>query len=281
MKTIRSKAAGLFLGAAALALSAGIANAAMIYTSPNTNGNGAFTVFDTATGVTTNLGTTLGNMGLSFDSNNTLYGIRNVGGGTSASLYTVNLTNGVATLVGTGTYNAFVEAGTFDLSGRFLAGTTGAGASIYSVNTGTGASTLLGAIAGLSDIDGMTVAPVAVTYSGGQLAAGSLLVVDSGGIYVVDLNTLAATLISTPGINVATETLAFGADGTLYTNGLNGFHSLDLVTGVATSLGGNYVWGSAVLGALSTQIYEPAALALFGLGLAGIGLAARRKRKAA
>jgi hypothetical protein len=258
--------------AAAVALAAPSAHAVLIYGSATTNGTGALTVFDTTTATTTSLATVPGNMGLSFDANDNLWGISQA----NSQLYSIDTTTGVATAIGTGNPSiSGIEGVTFDLSGRLLA-TGGNTNAVYQMDLGTGILTQVGSYSGLADVDGLSVAPVDVATANGTVTAGTIFVVDTGNVYTLDPTTFVATsLVSNSN---AQETIAFGADGTMYTNsGSSGeYYTLDLTSGATTALGGPPVWGSAVQGALvSNAVPAPGTLALLALGLPMLSLLRR------
>lgn len=83
-----------------------------------------------------------------------MYGI--AGGGGPANLYTIDLSTGLATVVG----NTGLNAGSlqFGPDGNLYAGTTGmGGGNIYRINPATGASTLVGST-GFDSVTGLTLA---------------------------------------------------------------------------------------------------------------------------
>lgn len=251
---------------ALLTLSAS-AQAAIIYSSPATNGAGNFTSYDTDTNVTTVIGGIDGNMGLTFSSDNTLYGLK------QQNLYTIDINTGATTLIGSNSVSDFLEALTFGLDGKLYTADSGR---LWTLDTTTGAETLLGTITGLSDVDGLTVAPTEVVTTVGTFAAGTLFANDGANIYALDLNTMTAIQVSNSA--PSSESIAFDADGTLYTNA-SGFSTYDLLTGASTALGGNGIWGSAIYGALSqtsAPIPAPGTALLLSLGLFGL-MASRRK----
>ncbi|MDO6444478.1 PEP-CTERM sorting domain-containing protein [Colwellia sp. 1_MG-2023] len=245
-----------------------ISNAALIYGSDPINFGNPLTVFDTETGTTTNLGSSVWNLALAFDSNNSLFGINNT------SLYSVDLNNGSTSLIANGAWGGFSESATFDLNNNLLTATS---TGLYSVNTSNAATTFLGAFVGHNTYDGISVATTSVDTILGTYSAGTIFGVDSGNIYVIDPNTLVSTfLMSGP----ASETIAFDAEGNLYGNDYNnGYYQLDLVNQNHSFLGGSGHFGSAVYGAYSNQVDvpEPSTLTIFALGL--MGLASRKIKK--
>ncbi|MDT0605289.1 PEP-CTERM sorting domain-containing protein [Thalassotalea castellviae] len=248
----------------ALAISC-TSNAALIYGSDPISAGTPLTVFDTNTGTTTVLGSSLWNLGLAFDNSNSLFGIN------GTTVYSVDINNGSTSLIGSGLWQGSSESATFDLNNNLLSATS---TGLYSINTSNAATTYLGAFVGHSSYDGISVATTNVETILGTFLAGTIFAVDSGQLYVIDPNTLVSTfLMSAP----ASETIAFDANGNLYANDYtNGYYLLDLVNQNHTFLGGSAHFGSAVYGAYSpqTDVPEPSTLAIFALGL--IGLAFRK-----
>ena len=124
-------------------------------------------ILDPATGASTLVGAT-GIMdplaGLAYDETNAvMYGLTggaNSGtGGTASRLVTVNLTTGVATVVGSAGFNG--GSLEFGPDGNLYAGSTGNTGNLYRINKATGAATLIGAT-GFTNVTGLTlvIAPV-------------------------------------------------------------------------------------------------------------------------
>jgi Strictosidine synthase-like, N-terminal len=220
--------------------------------------------FETTTGVEVFIGNTGMSrlQGAAFrPSDNTLFAIHTFG---NNGLYTINTTTGAATLVGDTNIGGSPESLAFTSNGTLYTATT-SGTNLYTIDSNTGAATLLGSISGMSDVDGLTVSPVAVNVSGqGVVPADTLFAVDSGSLYIVDPNTLVATLI---GSIDATETIAFDSTGVLYgVNNSSMVNRIDLSTLTSTTVGGSSfptVWGSAFANAASVP--EPESVAVWVL----------------
>jgi hypothetical protein len=186
-------------------------------------------------------------------------------------LYTFNLNTGAATPIGNGLGTEFAESLTFDLTGNLF---TMDGSSMYQVNPLTGVATFL---SNGPELDGLDVAPVDVTISGGTvLPAGTIFGVDSGGIaHSVNPFTGSSVNLGNVSQDFADETIAFAPDGTLYGLGTPvSDYDLNLIS--LNPLSGTFIgstgyanlWGSAI-------IPEPATICLLGLG--GLLLARNRR----
>lgn len=120
-------------------------------------------ILDPATGETTPIGATgITNpiAGLAYDeSNATMYGITGGASGGSSNLVTVNLTTGLATMIGPVGFNG--GSLEFGPDGNLYAGSTGNTGNLYRINNATGASTLIGPT-GFANVTGLAlvVAPV-------------------------------------------------------------------------------------------------------------------------
>ena len=213
--------------------------------------------------VSTNISTNLGNSGVGTfvdiaqdPTSGNLYGI------TGGSLFSINSANGAGTLIGlTG---AGANGLTFDSAGTLYA----SGSSLYTINLGTGAGTVIGGI-GFS--------------SSGDIAfdsSGNLYMSATGGDRLVSLNTTtgAGTLIGNIGFG--------GVYGLNYTNStLYGFTSggttigINTTTGLGTFLANNGINTFGADGAGGVTVPEPSIIALFGLGLLGLGFARREKHR--
>lgn len=239
---------------ALIGLSVASVRADVIYAS---HANGTLSSINPSTGV----GTVIGNSGITmFDialsAGGGLYGVDSV-----SRLYTINTTNATATLVGS--TGVFINSLTFGPNGVLY----GAGNNqVYTINTATGLATALSATIGLEISAGdMVFGP------GGELylttAAGNLLTIDpvTGGI----LNSVATGNNSIFG-------LAFANGQLIGMSGSNVF-SINTTTGALTPIGSTGIQ-SAVFGAASAPVPEPATMTVFGLLAVG-GWVYGRKRK--
>ena len=117
-------------------------------------------------------------------------------------------------------------------------------------------------------------------------ASGILYATGGSNLYTVD--TLLGTSALVGGMGIGSDYMGLAYDeinDILYANGssigANSLYTLDINTGAATSIGLNGVNGIDGLAWIDAgQVPEPATLALFGIGLAGLGFA-RKKRKSA
>ena len=151
-------------------------------------GGNTLVSIDTSTAATTTIGTSAAFVnGLTFDSAGTLYGT----GGTG--LYTINLLNGLASLVGNTGYTSSGDIA-FDSGGNLFMSATG-GDRLVSLNVGTGAGTLIGNI-GFGTVYGLN-------FSGSTLYGFTL----SGATITIDTGSGLGTFFATNGLR------ANGADG--------------------------------------------------------------------
>jgi hypothetical protein len=98
--------------------------------------------------------------GLAYDEpNSIMYGLTGGANGGSSNLVTVNLTTGVATVIGSVGFNG--GSLEFGPDGNLYAGSTGSTGNLYRINKATGASTLVGAT-GFTNVTGLALvlAPV-------------------------------------------------------------------------------------------------------------------------
>lgn len=231
--------------------------------------------FDTDTATETVIGNTgiTNAFGFSFSPSGTLYGLNQ-----SGNLYTIDLNTAATTLIGdTGLGGSGPEALAFDLAGNLIGATSGS--QLYSINATTGAASLIGNVTGITDVDGLSVAPTALTVAGvGAVAAGTIFSVDSGTLYAIDPNTLVATNL---GSTNGSETLAFAPDGTLFVHDFSGsLYTRDLATGVESlvmSTSGS-IASMAIQGSVSA-VPEPSSLALLSIGACVAGALRRRRQR--
>lgn len=258
-----------------LASSAMTAQAEVIYAHRFSQGD--LLRFDTNTATETVIGNTglTGAFGFSFSPTGTLFGINQ-----NANLYTINLNTAATNLIGN-TGLGGVESLTFDLSGNLLAAQSGAGG-LHQINTTTGAAINLGTISGISDVDGLTVAPVSLSVLGfGTAPAGTFFAIDSGTLYLINPSTLVATNL---GSSNGDESLAFAPDGTLFLHNFFGtLYTRNLATGVETVVMATS--GSVASMAVEqgvAAVPEPSTLVLWSLGaVTFVGLGWRRRKQAA
>ena len=213
----------------------------------------------------------VGNMGsvmtdIAFDSSGNLFGI------TFGSLFSINTDTAASTLIGShtisgGNKNSLV----FGSDGTLYA----ANAGLYSLNTGTGVSTSIGS-GGDSYASSGDLA-----FIGDQLFLSSTGGAGGDKLVELDENTGMGTDIGDVGISFL---YGLATDNNIDLYGVAGTSVYDIDTGngtatFLTSYGGQGLgaaFGSAFFGE-SGAVPEPSIIALFGLGLLGIGFARRRK----
>ena len=230
---------------------------------------------------------------------------------TRDALYTIDLTTGATSLVGSlGVSYEFGDLA-FDASRNTLYAVSGRGTSpslLYSVNTTTGAATLIGST-GQIEMFGLVYDPVTDKLYGSQSTGAQ-------GFFEINRNTGAASAIGNPGINLDGLTYNSSTGDIVGTfAGPGSFWSVDRVTGAVTQLSGgsgfvdnnglayeaggnayytldwsgdlykydaNSYTRSLVAGGLGAHdglaiVPEPGTMIALGAGLAA--LAARRRRK--
>lgn len=189
----------------------------------------------------------------------TLFGIDDY----SDLLYTLDLATGHATPVD---FPIFVDYGkslAFDAEGRLYAMEFNA---LYELDLATGKAKVV--LETNFGPDGIDIAFTPVSFGDGQVfPPGTLIGVDSGSLYALDIRANKSTELGKPGFHFVNETLAFGPDGTLYGLGYAG--PQDVLTDVqfmplgATIIGGtghSALWGAAIIPEPCTGLLLPLAL---------------------
>jgi DNA-binding beta-propeller fold protein YncE len=218
------------------------------------------------------LGTTVNFGDLAADhSTNTLYML---GGRGNDNLYTVNLTSGHSTLIGShGVTDLFALA--YDSANSTLYGGQFSGSNgFYSIDTSTGAATLIGNMP--QGIGGMTYRPDTNQLIGVNDGSGDL--------YSIDPTNGSQTLLASPGGNddsdiafAANRNALYDADyvGNLYQYDANTYARTTIAAGLGSLDGLEY------MGSSSAATPEPGSLALLvGMGISGAVFLKRRKRSA-
>ena len=246
----------------------------------------------------------------------TLYGVTGAGGAVS-NLYTVNPLTGATTLVGS-TGFAHVTGLDFDPTSGILYGVvsdiSNSVAKLITIDSTTGVGTAIGDTG--NQIPDFTIGPDGVIRGWTEGGAGNddLVVLDkntgvgtitssslrtsqtgvayesptsvyvkpSTDLYSVNVNTGVQTLLFSLGISNADNILENAPDGTLITGSRDRtgtqLYRIDVGSGLTTALGHSSQKLSALAYSVSA-VPEPSALALFGIGVAGIGVLSRRRRK--
>ncbi|MBA4178079.1 MAG: hypothetical protein C0505_16205 [Leptothrix sp. (in: Bacteria)] len=226
----------------------------------STGGPNQLATVDVATGATTVVGNTnVFLTDIAFDPTGNLWGI------SFSDFYSVDKTNGNATLVGSlGSFAGTANALVFGADGTLYM----AGSSLYKVNTSTGASTLVGAIGFQSAGD--------LAFVGGDL----FMAASSGQLIDVDTTTGAGAAIGPIGV-ASTFGLASADNITLYGMAGQTVFTIDTTTGAAgaqvtfnPTLG--FAAGSAFQTESGASVPEPGSLALVGAALLAAGALRRR-----
>jgi len=251
------------------------ANAGLLYAINNTNNT--LVTFDTNTlaqNVVGSLGTNISFGGAAYDPNSdTMYLID--GRGANNSLFTVNRTTGAASLVGShGVNDLFGLA--YDSMNNVLYGSQfSGGRGLYSLDTGTGAATVINSAMGVG-IGGLAYNSLTDQLIGIRDGSGDL--------YDINRTTGGQSLLFN-GASVNDSGLTYDPDLNLYWdidfNGNlfsydpnNGFARTTHLSGLGSFDGLTYLTTAINT---STNVPEPAPLALLGFGLLGLGFMRRRK----
>jgi hypothetical protein len=245
--------------------------------------NGNFDQLDITTGQVTllnNAGVLY--VGLAFGPSNGLYGVMAPNLTSIASLYTVNTTTGMPTLVG----NTGVVLDAFsDLNGALYG--VGLNDSLYSINSSTGAATLIGAT-GLPNLS-------SISWENSLASDGTNLYYTlgtSGGtdiLYKLNTTTGATTEIGSTGVTGIAGSVFAGPNfqtGQLYGFLTNGnVDSINTTTGQATfsttENSPSAIYGGVGIVESQFTTPEPSSLTLLGVGIAGIAGYSWRRRKVA
>lgn len=213
----------------------------------------------------------IGSMGrtmtdIAFDTSGNLWGI------TFTGFYSIDAGTAEATYVGRHNIsdgNALV----FDTDGTlYAAGNTTS--NLYSISTASGSSTSLGSMG---------------FFSGGDLAfnsGGFYLASNTAELVSIDLNDVSgSSSVGSFGVNDMFG-LATGDDGELYGVADSTSYSIDLLSGQASDgvsfagQGMNQAYGQSFYTEARVEVPEPGTLALFSLGLLGLGAARCRSSNA-
>lgn len=240
------------------------------------NASNLYTI-DTSSGATTFVGATGANLrGLTINQ----FTGRAYASAQSGGLYEVNLGTGAATLIG-GTQR-FSEMA-FDGAGNLFGYGPRQEANSYnffSINHSTGASTLLNSAA----LNPNEHALFGMTYS---IAEDEMYVYQDwfngsvgNGLWSVDLTDGTLTNIVTGSHAGSRPRIAEDDSGNMYaidSSFITNLYAIDKTTGNSSLIGANGLAINSISFANSVSVPAPGAIALFGLGLAGLGIA-RRKR---
>ncbi len=244
----------------------------------------------TTIGITTGVGTVTGSTGLAADPNTgTLYALLKLQGQSGRSLATINPLTGVATVIGdTGDNFAGLA---FDAAGT-LYGVTGDGATtpetLFTINTATGAATLFLALGAGDDGEAIAFNPVdgLLYHASGHTGDCDRLNDDGVCFETVNLGTLAITDIDITGSALTgeeTQALTWWANqGVFLWKQNHGSGPLFSVTpaGVPTLIGQLDHQSKGLAFADAPAVPEPATVSLIGLGIGGLLLVQRKRRRA-
>lgn len=192
----------------------------------------------------------------------TLYGVTG-SEGVASSLYTVNITNGATTLVGSTGFSG-VGSLAFNPSGATLYGVANVGHRLIAINTSTGVGTAVSANAtGTGNI-----ADIAFRSDGTLFAAGGG---DPGSLYTINTTTGVATLVGVMTNSSGGNALAFNSAGTLLLSTYPGLYTVNPATGATTQVTmlnfGSFASSSAFAG----MKFHPGTGVLFGTTIGQLG----------
>jgi PEP-CTERM motif len=260
--------------AAAVLLSAGLAQASALYATSFGGATSQLYTVDPTTGAVALVGTVDAQVGdLTSLGGSTLMGVDL---GSRNALVTIDpLTGGLLSTVGiTGARGAITSIAADPTTGKLYGNTTtgfGGDDQLYLIDPTSGVATLLGAI-GFRDV-----------YALGFTQGGELLGISNSTEQLLSLSVLSGlgTAIGATGSNLQYDIASRPEDDLLF--GLSsldmGLKTYDTTTGAASAVGPYGVSvnlaGLAFLG--SATVPEPSTLAILGLGLAGLGVTRRRR----
>lgn len=146
--------------------------------------------------------------------------------------------------------------------------TVSTGGELFTIDTGTGLATLVGNTM--------------------QSRGGGIAFAPNGTLYFLEFNELHTLDALTGGVlttvNLSTpigEGLAVRSDGTLFGTAPgsmgDGIFTIDPLTGLVTTVGTTGIGATSDLAFRPMAVAEPGTLAIFGLGLLGLGLASRKR----
>ena len=245
------------------------ANAASVLYGAEIGSDPQLLTLNIGTGASTpagSLGTGLGGFrSLAYDSStDILFGISTQ----DDSLYTVNRTSGLATLVGAVGFN-IVYGIEYDSSTDTLYGADASSDQLITINRTTGASSAIGSfgLSGRSDL----------AYDS---ATDTLFAVNaSNNLYTINRTTGAANLVGALGSSFMYGLAYDAMTNILYgTDAFENFWTINKTTGAAAFVGGTGSTASLEGMAFVTAVPIPATAWLFGSGLIGLVGMARRKK---